>query len=147
MTSKVEVKISDLNCRVVLCTMQDIVEQDGQMALRRQEVARIWASIKVSSISFASAMSFMSAQGYASVDNPDRVTHKIVIRRQSYLDVTSAAWIYEERRITAPRWYKVLGFYYWEGNWIVIPVHLQERSDQAQPPQSDLRARPSKVSL
>jgi head-tail adaptor len=142
MTQRETIKISDLSSRVAVCSMKDVVEQNGQMELRRKEIAKLWACIRPNT----STMSFMSSYGYAVLEPADRKTHNIYIRRKTYLDITSAAWVYEQRRITAPLWYKVLGFYE-EDCWIVMATHLQERSDQAQPPQGDLSPQPSKVLL
>jgi len=142
MTQRQTVKISDLNSRVAVCSMKDVVEQNGQMELRRKEIATLWACIRPNTTS----MSFISPYGYATMETADRRTHKIYIRRKTYLDITTAAWIYEQRRITAPLWYKVLGFYE-EDCWLIMPVHLQEHSDQAQPPVGDLQPQPSKVLL
>src|SRR5262245_61687782 len=107
MTQKGAIKISDLSSRIALCTMQDVVEQkDGQMELRRKEVARLWACIRANTYT----SSFLSPYGYyAKPEKADLQTHTVTIRRRTYLEITSAAWVYEERRITAPIWYKVLG--------------------------------------
>ena len=142
MTQRRTVRITDLNSRVAVCSMKDVVEKNGQMELSRKEIATLWACIRPET----SAGSFLSPYGYATLERKDLRTHKIFIRRKTYLDITTAAWIYEQKRITAPIWYKVLG-YYEEDCWIVMPVHLQERSDEAQPPVGDLRAQPSKVVL
>jgi len=142
MTQKQTIKISDLSSRVAVCSMKDVVEQNGQMELRRKEIATLWACVRPNTTS----MSFMSPYGYATMETADRRTHFIYIRRKTYLDITTAAWIYEQRRVTPPLWYKVLG-YYEEGCWITMPVHLQERSDLAQPPVGNLHAQPSRVRL
>jgi len=122
--------------------MKDVVEKDGQMELRRKEIATLWACVRPNT----TTMSFISSQGYAIREAFDNRTHNIYIRRKTYLDISSAAWVYEQRRITAPLWYKVLG-YYEEDCWIIMIVHLQEHSDRAQPPTGDLRPQPSKVVL
>ena len=142
MTQRSTIKISDLSSRVAVCSMKDVVEKNGQMELSRKEIATLWACVRPNTTS----MSFISPYGYATMENADRKTHSIFIRRKTYLDITTAAWIYEKRRVTPPLWYKVLG-YYEEDCWIVMPVHLQERSDLAQPPIGELRAQPSKVLL
>ena len=144
MTARQSVKVADLSSRVAVCSMKDVVEQNGQMELRRKEIATLWACVRPNTVS----MSFISPYGYAALEAADRRTHTVIIRRKTYLDITSAAWVYEQKRITPPLWYKVLG-YYEEGCWLVLPVHLQEHSDQAQPPQSDLMLRPqqSKIQL
>jgi head-tail adaptor len=142
MTQRSTVRASDLRNRVAICSMKDVVDVNGQMELRRKEIATLWACIRPNT----TTMSFMSPYGYATMEAANYRTHKIFIRRKSYLDITTAAWVYEQRRITAPVWYKVLGFYE-EEEWLVMPVHLQERSDQAQPPQGNLQSQPSKVVL
>lgn len=135
-------KIAHLKSRIALCTMEDVVVNNGDMELRRKEVAWLWARITASPI----VMSDLSPYGYPVKENFDRQTHRVMIRRQTYLDITSAAWVYEQRRITPPRWFKVLGFADIQ-QWIFLTVHLQERSELAQPPMSSLDPRPSKVSL
>jgi len=142
MTQRSTIKISDLSSRVAICSMKDVVEQNGQMALTRKEVATLWACVRPNT----SSVSFISPYGYATKERADLKSHMIYIRRKTYLDITTAAWVYEQRRITPPLWYKVLG-YYEEDCWLVLGVHLQEHSDLAQPPVGDLRAQPSKVVL
>jgi len=98
MTQKQTIKISDLSSRVAVCSMKDVVEQNGQMELRRKEIATLWACVRPNTTS----MSFMSPYGYATMETADRRTHFIYIRRKTYLDITTAAWIYEQRRVTPP---------------------------------------------
>ena len=123
------VKISDLKNRIALCTMHDVVDKDGTLLLRREVKARCWAFVDVQ----WNLPSFISPQGYAIFENPERPTHQITLRAAVGLDITSTAWVYEERLKGAPRWYKVLGFVD-DGPWLTLTCHLVERGHTATPP-------------
>jgi head-tail adaptor len=125
--------IADLRHRIVLCTMHDVMAHGGTMELTRTAAAKCWAGIRP----FRSRAVFMSPVGFAIMDPGLHQDHVVTIRKQVDVDVTSAAWIYEERRKSPPRWYKVLGWAE-RGNWGELSCHLHEKSDSAQPPVSDL---------
>jgi hypothetical protein len=84
--------------------------------------------------------------GYAIKEGFDRETHVITVRAHLGLSVTSAAWVYEEFRVSEPRWYKVIGFSE-QDSWLALSCHLVERSDLAQPPTGDLVAKASDILL
>ena len=134
--------IGKLNHRIALCSMRDVVEAGGEMALTRHEVARLWAYIEPTSY----LASFLSRSGYAIQESAMSPTHLITIRNLPNIEISSAAWVYEEKRQSAPRWYKVLGFTDMD-NWVRLTTHLVERSDRAQAPVSGLAAQPSAVTL
>ena len=73
------------------------------------------------------------------MEEADRVTHIITIRGATEVDITSAAWVYEEFRKSPPRWYKVVGFSDVD-RWIRMTCRLVERSDDAQPSENELAA-------
>jgi hypothetical protein len=131
-------KLKELNHRVALCTMKDVVKSGANMELTRETVTWAWAAIKLST----NMMSFLSPYGYATLEHEYRETHKIIIRAGYGLEITSTAWVYEARLKTAPRWYKSLGFTDLEG-WLVMTCHLVERDDTAVPPKEGLRAEPT----
>lgn len=135
-------KISDLTHRVALCTMHDIVRSGDTMALVREPVLWMWADVKAQ----FNMDSFLSRQGYAIKELPDRVTHRIWIRSQAGLDITSAAWVYETFRKSAPRWYKVVGVSE-TARWLALACHLVEKSDLAPQPRGPLSPQPSSVVL
>ena len=138
-----KIKIADLAHRVALCTMHDVVEKNGTMALSRETVTWLWAAIDTA----LNLSSFIAPTGYAITNPITQATHRIMIRAQSGLEITTAAWVYETRRKSSPRWYKILGFTESE-SWILLPTHLVERSDQALPPiENMLQAQPSRVQL
>lgn len=133
-------RISDLKHRVALCAARDVIENGSTMALSRTEVARVWAKIE------SMQPSFISRMGYAILEAATYPSHTIAIRGQAGLDITSAAWVYEERRKSEPRWYKVLGFRE-KDCWLVLSCHLVEKSDFAAPPRDMLSPQPSNVEL
>jgi len=131
----IEPRISEFSHRVSLCTMHDVVENPSTMTLTRAPVAEMWAKI----YALPHLPSFQSPYGYAIKENANRVTHWITLRYKVDLDFTSAAWVYEVRRKSPPRWYKVLGFYDNEP-WVVLHTHLVEKSVNITPPHNQLTA-------
>ena len=139
--------IADLRHRVTLCSMKDVVEKNGMMELTRNEVVETWARIRPF-ITFGSKGAFVSPAGYNVLDPHLHQSHWISIRVQHRVDITSMAWIYEERRKAMPRWFKILGVIEDEDKrWYELAVHLYERSDTAQPPRTTLSPVPSKIAL
>lgn len=134
--AKPKIKIADLSHRVALCSMHDVVDDQGHMRLIREVVSWQWAQIDAA----LNLVSFLSPQGYAFMDSNNAwASHRVILRGASGLEITSAAWVYEQRRKSAPRWYKVLGFTE-SDNWLLLSTHLMERSDQATPPVNVLQA-------
>ena len=142
-----ETGISQLRHRIVLCTMQDVVEKDGRMHLTRKEVVETWARVRPF-VTFGAKGSFISQAGYHVLDPNLHQSHWIVIRVQHRVDITAMAWIYEARRLAMPRWFKILGTIETEDNrWVEMAVHLHERSDAASPPRGALSPTQNNVIL
>jgi hypothetical protein len=116
-----------------MCRQQDVVVSADTMELVRTSVVWTWARIK----SYYGVPAFMSQAGYAIIDPHNRATHAVTIRGGLEIDITATAWIYEKRRKSAPRWYKILGFTDPVG-WIHMTARLIEKSDLALPPLSPL---------
>ena len=135
-------RIADLEHYVALCTTKDVIVDGATMELRREAVVWTWARIQ----SYYGFPMFHSPAGYAVLDPRTKITHGITVRLGLNIEVTSAAWVYEEPLKTPPRWYKVLGFSE-PGQHVVLMVRLQEKSDAALPPLSDLSPQPSRVEL
>src|SRR5262245_29438182 len=135
-------KVADLEHRIALCKQQDVVVNSSTMELRRKEVVWTWARIK----SFYGLAAFIAPTGFAIIDGHTRATHAVTFRYGMYLSIQSTAWVYEERRKTEPRWYKVLGFAE-SSQWVTLNVRLVEKSDLAIPPQAPFAPQPSKVTL
>lgn len=95
-------KLAAFSHRVQICSMKDVVDNNGTMQLARKDVYSCWAMI------YGVKGSMHSQAGYTIKENKDYRTHVIRIRHQRALDFTSAAWVYEARRKSPPRWFKIL---------------------------------------
>ena len=93
----------DLKHRIALCSGTDVVTDGGELVLVRKDVLNTWAKIE------SKVASMFSRQGFAIMEDRNRQTHLISIRMRRDIDITSAAWIYEERMQSGSRWFKVLG--------------------------------------
>jgi hypothetical protein len=127
-------RMSDLNTRICLCTAQDVVTKDGEMQLRREEVKWMWASVRAS----PTVMSYTTPWGYPAKEELDRQTHRIIVREQIELDITTRGWAYEKRLKGPPRWYKLLGYFDFNERWLIMTCHLTEKSEMVIPPQGSI---------
>lgn len=136
-------KIADLKYRIALCTSKDVVVSGAVMELRREAVVWTWAAIEHQT----HMSSFLSRAGYAVQEPANRPTHRITVRAGLDLEYSSAAWVYEVRLKSAPRWYKVVGFVE-EDCHVMLECHLVERNEDAKPVNvSPLKAAPQDVEL
>lgn len=135
-------KIADLEHHVALCTTKDVVVDGATMELRREAVVWTWARIQ----SHYGYPMFTSPAGYAILDPRYKITHAISVRAGLGLEITSAAWVYEERRKSSPRWYKVMGFSE-PGSYVVLMARMFERSENVLPPRDILAPQPAPIEL
>lgn len=122
--------IATLRHRVTLCSQKDVVTTDGVLKLNRTVVDRMWAMID------EKAASHFSPNG-AVVGKQDKRTHVILIRYRPDLNISNMAWIYEERRKSSPRWFKILRVGQSEKSgtpFSKFEVRLVERSDDIPTP-------------
>ena len=135
-------KIHEMNRRVVLCTQKDIIVDSKTMELRREAVVWAWARIKSHY-----GLPFMIGQSaYTVMDPSTKATHAITVRNGLVDNVTDTAFVYEEFRKSAPRWYRVLGVSE-PDKFLVFTCRMVEISDMAIPPQHDLSPQPTRVDL
>lgn len=130
-------KISRMKHRVILCSMHDVVVKDGEMSLIRQGIREVWANID------ERRETLQGVSGYTifGVNEQNRMSQLITTRYMSDLNVQSTAWIYEHRRKSMPRWFKVLAVT--EHRLVCIfNTHLVERSDMVTPPVEGILAKP-----
>ena len=116
--------IADLKHRVALCAGRDVLVSPSEIALVREEVARRWARIEER----RGSLMFNGAP----LEQPNTArTHRITLRYDAGLDVTATAWVYEERRQSQPRWFKVLSTQDLgeAGEWLVLDCRLTNRED------------------
>lgn len=118
--------IGSLNRKVLLCSASD-VKEGGTLLLIREGVRGVFCNIAPSSSSGV----LWAASGRNVEDQP---THKITMRAMPDLEITRTAWLYEDRRISAPLWYKVLQVQETEnGQWWIFRARLDSRSDKVSP--------------
>lgn len=137
------VSIKNYDHKVALCSMNDVVDEGGTMRLTRKEVLLTWAKIEVR------RGSFIGAAGFSIMQPLDRRTHIITLRHRVDLEITSAAWVYEARLKSAPRWYKVLEILNDDGKDILVYCRLVEESDKAETPVAGMQGQsmPDSVKL
>jgi len=135
-------KIHEMNHRVALCTQHDVVIDSKTMLLHRAAVVWAWARIK----SHYGLPFTVGLSGYTVMDPVTKATHAITVRNGLVDNVTNTAYIYEEFRKSAPRWYKVLGVSEPE-KFLVLTCRLIEISDMVTPPQSALAPQPLRIDL
>ena len=135
-------KIHEMNHRVALCSQKDVVVNGQTMELKRTEVVWCWARIK----SHYGLPFQIGQMGYTIMDPQTKATHAITIRNGLVDNITNTAYVYEEFRKSAPRWYKVLGISEPE-RFLVLTCRLIEISDLATPPQSAFAPQPTRVDL
>jgi hypothetical protein len=135
-------KIHEMNRRVALCTQHDVVVDSKTMMLHRSKVVWAWARIK----SHYGLPFMIGQQGYTVMDPVTKPTHAITIRNGLVDNVTSMAYVYEEFRKSAPRWYKVMGVSE-PDKFLVLTTRMIEISDMALPPQGVLAPQPTRVDL
>lgn len=123
--------------------MNDIVDEGGTMRLAREVVSLTWAQIE------ARRGAFIGVSGYNIDPLEEKRTHLITVRYRTDLEFTSAAWIYEKRLKSAPRWYKVIEILNDHSEFVSIWCHLAEQADTATPPVAPMSGRkmPSGVEL
>lgn len=92
--------IAKLRHKINLCSQKDVVV-GSEIKLIREDILATWAMIEVKKGS-------MFVNGAAVRDNRNARTHCIYIRYRSDLEITGYAWIYEERHLSPPRWFKIL---------------------------------------
>lgn len=120
-------KIARMKHRVVLCSMDDVVTKDGEMILSREGIREVWASID------DRRDTLQDVSGFTLDKNKERQSQLITTRYMYDLNIQSTAWIFERRRKSAPRWFKVLGAI--EHRLVFIfSTRLVERSDIVTPP-------------
>jgi len=124
--------ISKLKHFVTMCSMHDVVTQDGMMSLSREGIFSTWAEI------LPKRATQFGVSGYAIQEPKASRTHIIVTRYRADVDISSAAWFFENRRLSPPRWFKIIGGVEYSecGLFFISDVMLIERGDLVTRPSS-----------
>lgn len=119
--------VASLSHRVSLCTANDVVLENGAYRITKEKVLSMWASIE------PKLGSMFSREGFTVMESTSRQTHVICMRYRRDFDITSSAWIYEERLQSAPRWFKILAVSDENDKWY-FKCRLVEQSDMVREP-------------
>lgn len=113
--------------RLTVCSQKDVVVENETMVLKRKGIYTGWAMIT------NRRASQFSPQGQTVLEPRAQRTHVIIMRYRADIEITSAAWLYEKRRRSAPRWYKVINVEDENelGEYFKFEVRLMEASDEA----------------
>lgn len=95
--------IASLRHMVALCSGSDVVVSPGSIESRRPPIFTARADIQ------PKRAQQWSPQGFAAFDEKERPSHDVAIRFRPDIDITRAAWLFEERLQSGRRWFKVLG--------------------------------------
>lgn len=122
-------KTADRKHRVVLCSQKSDVDENGNLLIKRQGAIEGWACIDV-----AKASRFSNSGQVVSKD--EAPTHVITMTYNPDVNISVAAWIYEHRLKSPPRWFKVLSVKNVEekSRFMAMTVRLAEITDDAQKP-------------
>lgn len=125
--------IADFSHRIIICTSRVDVEGDLTL-LKRATVFDTWAKIETKK------RSTFSREGYAVLDDANRVTHRITIPWRPDIDYSVSAWIYEELLMGSPKWYKILADAMSDdGQYTVFDALLYQRSQKITEPADTLK--------
>lgn len=124
MKPRLGVTIADLTHRVLLCRAEDTV-QDGVLSLKRNAGVTAWASIR----EFRGQM--FGGGGQVIQEGRNAASHYITFRHRADIQISAMAWIYEDRRLSPPRWFKVLGVndYLEQATFSRVSARLVEEGD------------------
>jgi hypothetical protein len=115
--------ISDLKNYVKLCSQKDVISDAGDLRLVRKEILSTWANI------VSKRGSMFNGPGMAIKDSRSVRTHVVYIRYRPELLISAYAWLYEARRISPPRWFKILSVAEHAENMYCFDCRLVERGD------------------
>lgn len=124
-----QLTIADRNARVTICSMEDVVQEAGYMRLFKKGIYSGWANVKAKT-----GGQMFAPQGVSINENLERASHTITMNYRADVMISSAAWIYQEFRKSAPRWYKILKVTEDVGCYFKFECRLVERSDDAAQP-------------
>jgi hypothetical protein len=115
---------------VQVCSAEDVADGNGGISYQKKMIFEGWAMI------VARRAQTVDPYGNTVMEERDRRTHFIHMRYRPNVLITSSGWIYEHRRLSAPRWFKIL---HWmdeleDGQYWKIECVQYEVSDDAPRP-------------
>jgi head-tail adaptor len=114
--------IAQMKHRVVICSSDAKLDENGKVVLSRNSEVELWAAVEEVRQPAYLKSGLNLEQEYK--------THRIMTRNLREYDFTIAAWIYEHRVKSSPRWYKVMSFSD-DGPYMMFETALRSRADLA----------------
>lgn len=124
------VPIGSRKHRIVVCASKDIVESSDTVSIVRRGVFEGWAAIEMK------RSSSFSREGFTIQQSSEYVTHYVTMNYRPDVDITNAAWLYEERRMSPPRWFKIIRYGELDERFWRFEVSLIEKSEDAPEPKA-----------
>lgn len=118
--------VPERNYRVALCSEQDVIPDPENFLVYKKFIYEAWASIEVKKSS-------QFTRDGVSMEDHKKVTHKIMMNYRSDVDISLAAWIYDKRLKSPPRWFRVLKVSD-DSEYFTFEVRLAENSEDAARP-------------
>jgi head-tail adaptor len=111
--------------RLSVCRQEDVME-GKELVYRKQEIYTGWAMID------RRRAGTFSQQDQAVFAEKDQRTHFIRMRYRPDVLISTAAWLYEARLKSAPRWFKILfaGDEYEDSRYFYFECKLIEHGDE-----------------
>ena len=110
--------------RLAVCRQEDVVV-GSELVYAKQQIYTGWAYIE------RRRAGTFSAQDQAVYAEKDQRTHFIRMRYRPDVLISTAAWLYEERLKSPPRWFKILfsGDEHEDSRYFYFECKLMERGD------------------
>lgn len=124
------VSIGSRKHRIVVCSARDVVETPDSVSISKIAVFQGWASVEMKKAST------FSQTGFSVQQKEDLATHYVTMNYRPDVDITVAAWMYEERLQSPPRWYKILRYGELDERFWRFEVRLVEKSEDSPTPRS-----------
>jgi hypothetical protein len=123
------IRVSDLRSKIVVCNADEVITADGRMRLDRRTAFDSWACIE------AKRASAFFRDGGVDDAAKDKRSHVLTMRARPDKIVVAGCWIFEDLRLSPPRWYRVLGLSSTgdNGSFWVLDVRLLQADDLALP--------------
>jgi len=136
------ISMKDFSHRVTLASAKDIVVSASEITIKKEAVYEAWAFIEDYKPSFQAGADGMTLSLEGTNDTRNSPTHCIYMNYRPDIDIRASAWIYEARRKSAPKWYKILGVndYQQDSRYWEFKVRLTQQSEVASPPESPQKA-------
>lgn len=132
------VSIGSRKHRIVVCASRDNIQSSDTVSIVRRGVFEGWAAIELK------RSSSFSREGFSIQQGSEVVTHYVTMNYRPDVDITNAAWLYEERLSSPPRWFKIIRYGELDERSWRFEVRLVEKSDDAPKPKTHSPEEPAR---